>query len=305
MQTLKTKTLTWHHLPKPSSADLKWLESHVHLHPLVADELTHPTMRPRMDRYESYLYLVIHFPMFNERERKTYPREVDFILTRKELITVTYESIPPLDDFARQCLAEASAQEAYASKTPAHLFFHIVKELYAFALRELDHIQENINRIDARVFSTEHEEEGVIEDLSFVRRDIIDFRRTLKPQQVALESLAVQGELLYGPALRPFFQELIGEYQKVWNLLENHKEAIDALYDNNVTVLNIKQNEAMRILSIMAFVTFPLVLFAQLFSMSTRSTPIVGSRYDFWIIIGIMLLATVGMYSYFKRKRWL
>ncbi len=305
MQTIKTKSLTWHHFVEPSAADLQWLGNHLPLHPLVAEELSRPTLRPKLDHYGSHLYIVLHFPIFNDRERKTYPREVDFILTKREFITITYGAVPPLDDFFRRCLAEQSSEEAYAHATPAHLFYHAVKTLYEFALRELDHVQEHINSIEERVFSNEHEEETLIEDLSFVRRDIIDFRRTLKPQQTALESLVVQGQRFYGPELEPFFRELLGEYHKVWNLLENNKEAVDALYDNNVAVLNIKQNEAMRILSIMAFVTFPLVLFAQLFSMGTRNTPIVGSRYDFWIIVALMVLAAAGMFLFFKRKRWL
>ena len=305
MQTLETKALEWHHISKPSATELKWLESHLKLHPLVLDELTRVTVRPRVDRYDSYLYVVLHFPIFNEREKKTYPREVDFILTKREVITVTHEPVTPIDEFFKRCQSERASAEAFASKTPAHLFFYILKELYAFALRELDHIQEQINSIEERVFSTEQEEEALIEDLSFVRRDIIDFRRSLKPQQVALETLAVQGEILYGASSKPFFQELLGEYQKVWNLVENSKEAIDALYDNNVAVLNIKQNEAMRILSIMAFVTFPLVLFAQLFSMATVNTPIIGHKYDFWIIVVVMVLAAIGMFGFFKRKKWL
>lgn len=305
MQTLKTKALEWHHFTKPTANDLKWLQAHIHLHPLVADELTRVTLRPRVDRYDDYLYVVLHFPIFNEREKKTYAREVDFILTKGEIITVTHDTVRPLEDFFKRCTKERSSAEAFASKSPAHLFFYILKEIYTFALRELDHIQEHINKIEERVFASEHEEEAVIEDLSFVRRDIIDFRRSLKPQQVALETLVVQGAILFGPAAKPFFQELIGEYNKVWNLIENSKEAIDALYDNNVAVLNIKQNEAMRILSIMAFVTFPLVLFAQLFSMATVATPIIGHAYDFWIIVAIMLLAATGMFFFFKRRRWL
>lgn len=305
MQTLKTTALEWHHFSRPSSADLKWLKTHFHLHQLVVDELGRPTVRPRSDRYDSYLYIILHFPIFNEEERKTYSREVDFILTRKALVTVAYDQIKPLEDFFKQCLSEESALEAYASGTPAHLFYFALKGLYGFAMRELDHIQENINQLEERVFSEKHEEEALIEDLSFVRRDIIDFRRSLKPQQLALESLVAQGVSIYGVSLKPFFEELIGEYQKVWNLIENSKEAVDALYDNNVAVLNIKQNETMRILSIMAFTTFPLVLFAQLFSMSTVATPIIGARYDFWIIISLMLIAVIGMFVFFKRKKWL
>lgn len=305
MQTLKTKSLTWHHFLRPSANDLKWLERHFEFHPLVLAELAHPTMRPRVDQYDGYLYLVLHFPIFNEPQRKTEAREVDFILTKRELISVAYGDIPPLDDFFKKCSVEKSCQDLYASKTPAHLLFFVIKELYAFALRELDHIQENINRIEERVFATDRQEEAVIEELSFVRRDVIDFRRSLKPQQGTLEALAAHGVDFCGPALKPFFEEIIGEYLKVWNLIENNKEAIDALYDNNVAILNIRQNEAMKIVAVMAFITFPLMLFTALFSMNTIATPILGHPYDFWIILGIMIIATFGMFTFFKRKKWL
>lgn len=303
METLKTKSLVWHHMRRPAQTDLAWLKEEFGIHPLVLDQLGGPTMRPKVDDYDGLLYLVLHFPIFHVSERKTYPREVDFILTKKYLITVTYEPIPPLEDFFRACMTEKPSEDLYASKTPAHLLYYVVRELYAFALRELDHIQEHIDRIEDKVFLDG--ERGVIEEISIVRRDIIDFRRALKPQQATLESLAEQGVALHGPAVKHFLEGLVGEYMKVWNLIENNKEALDALYDNNVTVLSIKQNEAMRIVAIVAFMTFPLMLFATLFGMRTIATPIIGSRYDFWIIVGVMILALAAMLWFFRRKKWL
>ncbi len=303
MPTLWTKTIAWHHLRQPKPAELRELGERLGLHELVRAELTRPTMRPKVDAYDDHLYLVLHFPLFESVTRKTHSAEVDFILTRNALITVTYEPIPPLDDLFKKFSRDESSRELRSAKTPAHLLFSIGKELYAFALRELDHIQENINRIEERVVAGR--ESDVIEELAVIRRDVIDFRRAIKPQQSTLESLTVQAAAFYGPAVRPFLEGLVGEYLKVWNLLENNKEAIDALYDSNAAVLSIKQNEAMKIVAIMAFITFPLMLFTALFSMDTIATPIVGSRYDFWIILAIMLAATIGMFTFFKKKRWL
>ena len=305
MQTLKTKSLVGYHLVKPASAELSRLSRDLRLNPLVTEELSRPTMRPKTESYDGQIYLVLHLPVFNAQEKKTHSREVDFVLTGSALVTVANDRIAPLDDFFKKCSSEQACEDLYASKTPAHLFAAVVRELYSFALRELDHIHEHIDRIEERVFATEREEEQLIEDLSFVRRDIIEFRRSLKPQQGTLESLVGHGVDLYGPGVRHVLESLIGEYAKVWNLLENHKEAVDALYENNVTVLNIKQNEAMRILSIMAFVTFPLVLFAQIFSMGTISTPILGRENDFWIIVAIMIGGASLMFMIFKGKKWL
>jgi len=303
MQTLKTRTVVWHHFFRPSASDIKWLGQTFNFHGLVLDELSRPTARPRVDNFGQYLYMVLHFPIFEEQERKTHPREVDFILTKKELITVAYEPVSPLEDFFKKCSIEKSCEDLYASKTPAHLLFYVLQCLYGFALRELDHIQENINRIEEEIFSGRERE--VVEELSIVRRDIIDFRRAIKPQLMTLESLFEHGAAMFGSALKPFLAGLVGEFTKVWDLLENNKEALDALYDNNATLLEVKQNDIMKVLTIMAFTTFPLVLFAQLFGMNTMATPIVGSPNDFWIIVGIMVAATVGMFLFFKSKKWL
>ena len=147
MQTFKTKTLTWHHFFKPSEADIKELQESYNIHPLVLSELTRPTMRPKVENYDHYLYLVLHFPIFDGKKRKTKSVECDFILTEKELITAAYEPIPPLEDLFKKCSTEKSCEDLYASRTPGHLLCSVVKDFYAFALRELDHIEQNINRL--------------------------------------------------------------------------------------------------------------------------------------------------------------
>jgi Mg2+ and Co2+ transporter CorA len=60
----------------------------------------------------------------------------------------------------------------------------------------------------------------------------------------------------------------------------------------------------MKKFTIMAFMTFPLVLFVSLFAMGADSTPIIGQKHDFWIIIGLIAVAAASMLQYFKRKKW-
>jgi LPXTG-motif cell wall-anchored protein len=55
----------------------------------------------------------------------------------------------------------------------------------------------------------------------------------------------------------------------------------------------------------MAFITFPLTLLSSLFGMNVQSAPIIGSRGDFWIIVGIMIMGAIGFFTYFKRKGWM
>lgn len=302
METLKNKKISWHNFYRPTSRDVAWLQSEFSFHKIVLEELLHPTLRPEAQRFDGYLYLVLHFPVFNEKERRTYPREIDFLMTKKELITASYEPIPVFDSFFKKCVTEKSCEELYASGTPTHLLYYLVKELYGFSLRELDHIQERINRIEEDIFSGK--ERAVVAEISVVGRDIIDFRRAVKPQGITLESLAREGELLFGQQSAFFLTELIGEYQKLWGLLETHKETLDALYETNTTLLNIKQSDTIRTLTIIATTTFPLSLLTTLFTINARANPIVGAPFDFWIIVGLILAVAGAILGVFKKKKW-
>lgn len=303
METLKTKAGTWYSLYRPTKQDIAWLGDTFRFHDVVLAELSRPTVRPKVQRFDHYLYLVLHFPIFNEREQKTYSREIDFIITKKGFLTIHYEPIPPLEEFFKRCATEKSCADLYASKTTMHLLYHLVKALYEFSLRELDHIQERIAQIEEEIFSGKERE--VIAEVTVVGRDIIDFRRAIKPQQVTIESLTREGELLFGKEVTPFLEALSGEYQKLWSLLENHKETLDALYETNTTLLNIKQNDTMKTLTIMAFTTFPLTLLATLFAIDTASNPLIGRRFGFWIITGILLIGISVILGVFKKKKWL
>ena len=303
MNTLKTKTLSWHHIKNPKKADIEWLKNHYNFHEIVLSELTRSTMRPKVESYDHYLYMVLHFPIFEESERKTYQREIDFLITKKDVITVSYDGIPPLDSFFKTCVDDLSCEELYASKTSAHLLFFIIQNLFEFSLRQLDHVQENINKIEDKIFSGS--ERNVVEELSIIRRDIIDFRRAIKPEHITLESLKEHGTTLFGKSLEPFFSGLIGEYMKVWNLLENNKEALDALYDNNTSLLNIRQNDIMKLFTILAFVTFPLSLFVSILGIDSPHNPIRGTTNDFWLIMGFVVVSITTMLAIFKRKKWL
>ena len=82
-------------------------------------------------------------------------------------------------------------------------------------------------------------------------------------------------------------------------------ETLSAIRDANGAMLNTKQNETIKTLTIMAFITFPLTLFSSMFGMNTTATPILGHPHDFWIIIDIMSGVTVFFFSFFKYKNWI
>ena len=301
MTTIHAKNFVWIHLVRPSADDVFEIAKNYDLHPLVAEELTRPTFRPKVEQYDSYLYLVLHFPKYDAGD-SNHGAEIDFIIGKDFLITTQYVDMPSFEDFLRACESDKRKAKQYMGST-GELLYYLLSHLFANALRELEIMDTHIAAMKTLIFRVPNRK--FVEDISLLRREVLDFRRTIHPQQSVLESLEEEGKMFFGKEMRLYLTRIIGDYLRVWHILENHKETIEALHETNESLISLRTAEITKNLTIMAFVTFPLTLLASLFGMNTVSIPIVGRPHDFWLIIGIMVASVLGMFAYFHYKKWL
>lgn len=295
----KIDGISWISIVHPVKKDIDTLRSQFpDIHPLILEDLRTPTIRPLAENYEREIYMVMHFPTFVSGKNKVHAREIDFILRKKELITVQYDSIPELEEIWAE--SERATTEQYG-KTPAHLLYYLYKRFFSRELADLDQIQAEIDRAEEEVFAGR--EKVIFTDITLLRRDVLDYSRTMKPQRMALESLLEQGTELYGELARPFFSGTLSEYIRVANVIENHKEALDALYDTASSQLATKTNEIMRVFTILAFITFIPTVVANIYGMNVVNIPFAERPIAFWIVIGFMIIATVLIYLALKWRK--
>jgi len=302
MREIKLKNITWLSITTPNRADINELkERFPKIHPLILEELLTSTIRPRVENYDHTLFMVLHFPDFDEQTRQTSSHEINFILLPNTIITVQYNELNLLEDFWHQNQDDA-IEELY-SKTPVHFLYYLLRGYFAYLAKEIDQIQLELDKIEEKVFADKQKE--ALEEISLLRKSILDFRRAIKPQHVTLQSLVAQGQAIYGEKIKPYLQDLVGEYLKVWNLMENHKEILDALYETNNSLLNVKTNEAIRALSLLAFMTFIPMTVAAILSIRASGTPLLERENGFLIIIGIIAGLMLIFYSIFKRRKFI
>lgn len=296
---IRLKNMQWVKITGPTDRDIREINMDFKIHPLILRELLVPTIRPKLDAYPDYLYLIIHIPVFNPKDRKTYAREIDCVLTKHAIITITYEAILPMEEFWN--MVEKQSDNPHYECEPGHFLYHFINHLFKFSLRELDHIQENIGTLEDIMFYGN--DDVIAHDIYIARRDIIDFRRTLKPQETVLRLLEEHGSAFYGETVRPFFRNLTSEYLHIWDILDGHKETIDELYETNESIVSSKLNKTMKVLTVLAFITFIPGLFANIFGMSVSTFPLMNNPYAFWIIMGTALVVSFSVYWYFKRRK--
>lgn len=302
IQSLESKEVRWLIAERPTPEELLALNDTIALTPLLIEELTTPSHRPKVATYDHSIYLILHFPVYDPKERVVVSREIDFVIGKNTILTVHYDTIKPFEEIRNRVMAE-EIREHYFGQSSHVLLHHLVSELFNFSLNELDHIKKETDEVEENIYSGKGRE--MVEAISRVKRNLINFGGAIKPQHIVLETLKEYGEHFFGAKSAPVFRDLLHQYHLIHNLLKTHNETLNALDRTNQSLITTHTNEIMKILTIMAFATFPLMLFTSLFGMNTATLPIVGSPHDFWIIVGIMVLATGAMLAFFKNKGWI
>ncbi|MDP2593668.1 MAG: magnesium transporter CorA family protein [bacterium] len=299
----KHKNLHWIDIDSPSADEIRKISDEFGIHPVVSNELLSPTLKPRVDLYENYIYLILHFPSFHGALGERKINEVDFIIGRDFILTTHYEEIDALHKFSKIFEVNSILDKSDIGKHAGFVFFYMVREAYQSLLNELEAVKDSLERIQERVFRGKEKE--MVRELSYASRNLLDFTRATKLHKEVLHSFQVAGEKFFGADFTYHLRSILGEYYKVDDAISGNRAFLEELRQTNNSLLSTKQNEIMKVLTIMAFITFPLSLIAGIFGMNTDNLPIVGHPQDFWIVVGLMAILTAIFFWFFKHKKWL
>lgn len=294
--------ITWIDLESPARSDVERVIEEFDIHPSIAEELLLPSSKARAEYYGTYAYMVMHFPALRH-SHKTREQEMDFIVGPNFLITTHYDLIDPLHKFSKLFETQALLNNHQGVEHAGLIFVAMVKKLYKAVEHEVESIRQNLSDIEEHIFSNHHIE--MVSAISRSSRDLLNLRHTIEPHRDVLQSFELFAPQLFGTTFMTPFKTLVNEYYRVHNHIMRETESLHELRETNNTMLTTKQNESMRIFTILAFVTFPLSLIVSVLNINSVHNPILGTPYDFWVIVGILCFITFCMFLFFKSKKWL
>jgi len=296
------KETVWVDITQPTEDDISTILSEFQIRPSVANELLSPSVKSRVELHNDYIYLILHFPVFKHSHSFESRQEVDFIVGKNFLITARYDTIDSIDKFAKVVEVNTILDRGIEENCTSVIFFGILQEIYQSLVHELEYIETWLNNIEQGILSDGEKE--MVYSISEVSRNLLNFKKATDFHAEALESLDVYGGKLFAEHFSYHVRRIKNEYSKVTHFIQNNLDSMSELRQTNNAILSTKQNEIMKTLTIMAFVTFPLTLIATLFGMNTVNTPILGVENDFWYIIAIMASGATGFFAFFKHKKW-
>ena len=193
-------------------------------------------------------------------------------------------------------------REELFSKGSGRLLYEVLDDLFDYCFPILDKIGYKLDSLEDDVFEGRSEE--VVRDISNAKQEIISYRKIIKPERSTLRLLERHVERFLPEELELYFDDIVDAAERIWDLLDNYKEVVEALEDTNESVISHRQNDVLRILTVFSVILLPLTLIASIFGMNVHF-PGFETAGGFWAIVGIMVAAFAGLVAFFRYKRWL
>ena len=137
-------------------------------------------------------------------------------------------------------------------KGSGYLLYHILDDLFDYCFPILDKIGHKLDRIEDDPSRGRSQE--VVRDISNVKQEIISYRKIIKPERATLRLLERRVERFLPEELEIYFDDIVDASERIWDLLDNYKEVVDALEETNESVISHRQNDVLRVLTVISAV---------------------------------------------------
>lgn len=304
VKEIKQDELTWVHISKVNEEAISYLKKAHKFHHLDFEDIQSESQNPKLDVYESYLFLVLHFPQWKQTNKKIIAHEVDIFVGDTYIITVQHGKNNEIKDFFYRCMNNRKIKSSWMGKNSGFLLYKILEALFTQSRPMLNSLGKQISAIENDIFAGEQDLQE-IKELAMLRRDVLSFRRMLDPQRYLISTISHTRKPFLDEQLSIYFDNIKDYLDKLWVIADTYKETIDGLHLTVESLVNQKTNKVIGALTAISVSLMPLTLLSGIYGMNINGLPHAQNP-------KIVLLIFISLASFIifcivmmKRKKWL
>jgi magnesium transporter len=294
-------TVTWINIDGIHDVELiEAIGQHFDVHPLLLEDILNTEHRPKMDDYESYLFIVLKMLYYNDKEHEIDAEQVSLILGPTFVISFQ-EREGDVFNFVRDRIRNKKGRIRKAG--PDYLAYALIDAIVDNYFVILEKIGEVIEDTEEELVTNPTPE--TLRTIHSLKRSMIFLRKSVWPLRELINGL----ERLESPLIQEptdiYLRDLYDHTIQVIDTVENFRDMIAGMLDIYLSSLSNKMNEIMKVLTIIATIFIPLTFIAGIYGMNFQYMPELGWRWGYpavWLVMGAILIT---MLVYFRRRRWL
>ena len=295
---------TWIDLESPTEEELASITREFSIGARIESELTAPTPLPLVAGEAGLTLLVLHFPAFAGESGESRDQEIDFVVGKHFVLTVHYEIVEALHLLRRLFETEEALRDG--GNLPTEMLLEVLfAHLFAAVRDHGQHIAQEMVRVENEMF--DGHERKTVREISSVSRAFLHLEATLASQEEPLERFlrTLTRPQFFGETFSDRAGRIAAMRNQAQRFLLTHRAVATELRETNAALLETRQNEIMRTLTVVSFILLPLELIAIIFAMQLPGIPLHENPNGFWIVIAGLAVFGAFLTLFAAYKRWI
>ncbi len=296
--------LTWvDFIDDPDEESTRVLSGVFHFHPLAIEDALKQSHVPKIDDWDSYLYLVLHAIAFDPNAEEVFSSfELDIFAGPNYVVTHREQPMASLERVWSGC----GKDERIMGRGAARLLYHIVDEIVAGHMPAVDAIDEEMDRIEEGILSSPGPRS--LPEVLRIKRALLHLRRIVAPQRETLNRLARDEFSVIPAGERVYFRDVYDHLVRLYDIVEGLRDLAAGALDTYLSVINNRMNEVMKTFTLITTLFMPISFLTGFFGMNfftaSNPPPLWTGRFAFGAMCAAIVIVPALMYVWLKRRRW-
>ena len=299
----KAGNVTWIHIEGVHEARvIEEVGAHFGVNPLVLEDLMTPTQLPKIEAYEDHTFIILKSLSYTVRMSNVSREQISLIIGEDFVISLQ-EEISELFTPVQNRLRNAQGR---IRKMPAdYLVCALIDVIVDNYFIVLDQLSERIEVVEEASITNPTPE--VLEEINTLRKEFLFLRRPILPLRDVFDKVLDDNDEMpfFTQNTRLYLRDVYDHLEQIIHTLETLRSAVSGLFDTYTSAISHRMNEVMKVLTIVATFFIPLTFIAGIYGMNFKVMPELETRWGYPAVLLVMVGISIGMFIYFKLKKWL
>lgn len=261
----KLKNIEWIDWVYSNKNDTKQFLEKFKFHELDIEACLEDHQNPRIDYYDDYIFITLHFPKYNKNTKRFYFNEMNFFLMDDKIISLRRHNEKIVDKIFEEYKHKKNFWEDFKI-TSAYILYEILQVMIEKNFKILEKITFDVRTFEENVFKSP--DISLVKEIMVKKRNVVFLKHMIKPEINVVKMIELKLKKIFDDDLEVYFEDLEDKIQKVFSDTERILEFIDATEDTLKTLVSIKTSHSMWMLTLLSTFLLPLTLVTSFYWMN-------------------------------------
>lgn len=269
------------------------------IHPLALEDVINGGQRPKLEDFVEYLYITLRMPKKVEASSPIDTEQINILLGPKFVMTI-HDS----GDAFGPVIQRMKENKGRIRKMKAdYLAYALIDLIVDQHFPIMDLIANQIEVLEDEV--QESASPVIVKKIRGIKRDLILVRGSIWPMREVINSLEREEPEQITESTKLFLRDVYDHTIQIADIVESYRDILSEMFNIYLSVKADNTNEVMKILTIFATIFIPLTFVAGIYGMNFEFMPELKWKYSYFVMIGVMLVITIVMLRFFRKRGWL